>query len=302
MSIMVTPHVRIFMAVVEAGSITAAAEKLALAKSSVSQSLKDLENTLGTRLLNRNTRQQSLTRTGGKYYQACLKIMSLAREAEEEISDALNTPAGELTITAPFAAVFVAVVPTLKKIRANYPEIMPRLLIDDSRLDLISNQIDVAIRLGELPDSNYCTQTVGYFPSSLWVSWEYLDHYRFSREGRSDPAQVADYRYIAQNWQGSPIQHSYRTQHGKLANLVFDTCVYCNTAAMARTLVKDGFGMAMLPDVVMAEFAQSGEVVKALPQLVQGPTRISAIHPYGDKAPLAVRRFIDAFRTELKTD
>ncbi|OED49581.1 hypothetical protein AB838_05835 [Rhodobacteraceae bacterium (ex Bugula neritina AB1)] len=290
------------MAVVEAGSITAAAEKLALAKSSVSQSLKDLENSLGARLLNRTTRQQSLTRTGSKYYQACLKILSMAKEAEEEISNALEAPAGDLIITAPFSTVCRAVVPALKNIREHYPEVMPRLLIDDSRLDLISNKIDVAIRLGELPDSNYRTQTVGYLPTSLWVSLDYLDYYGFSRDGLGDPAQVAEYRYIAQNWQGNPIQHSYRKQDGNLASLVFDTCVYCNTAAVARSLVKDGFGMAMLPDLVMTEFVDSKEVVRALPQLEQAPVRISAIHPYGDKAPLAVRRFIEAFRSELKEE
>ncbi|MDC0659480.1 LysR family transcriptional regulator [Leisingera sp. SS27] len=302
MSITITPHVRIFVAVVESGSITAAAEKLALAKSSVSQSLKDLENSLGTRLLNRTTRQQSLTETGGMYYQACLKIMSMAREAEEEISSALDTPAGELTITAPFATVCSAVIPALKKIRADYPEVMPRLLIDDSRLDLISNKIDVAIRLGELPDSNYRTQTVGYMPASLWVSRDYLGYSGFRQDGVSDPSEVARYRYIAQNWQGNPIQHSYRTPDGKQAKLVFETCVQCNTAAVARGLVKDGFGMALLPDILMEEFVETGEVVKALPQLEQPPTRISAIHPYGDKAPLSVRRFIDTFRAELKAE
>ncbi|SKA62604.1 DNA-binding transcriptional regulator, LysR family [Enterovibrio nigricans DSM 22720] len=184
----------VFMNVVESGSITKAAEKLDVSKSVISQSLKQLENELETTLLKRTTRRQALTPSGEQFYKHCCDMHRLAEKAWEEIKTQQTVPKGKIRITAPNALMASLVVPALLDVFSEYRDVELDLVNDDHQLDLMENNIDLAIRAGQSAPSNYKQRRIGEFRDVLCCAKA------FSGDFRSTP-------YIVHQWQQRPVEH-----------------------------------------------------------------------------------------------
>ena len=151
---------QVFLAVVEARTFTAAAERLGRTKSAVSQAVSRLENDTGERLLYRSTRSLSLTEAGTQFYAHCRDI----RDTYDKALLAIKAkPSGTLSVTAPHAICKSVVDPAIAKFIELYPDIGVRLLADDSPVDLIESQVDIAIRVGDLAQKSTKVSKFGRF-------------------------------------------------------------------------------------------------------------------------------------------
>ncbi len=145
----------IFVSVVESGSFSRAAEQLGQANSAVSRAVKKLEMKLGVSLLNRTTRQLSLTEEGERYFRRVQSILQEMAAAESEIMETRNTPRGLLRIDAATPVVLHFLMPLIKPFRERYPEVTLSLVSSETIINLIERKVDVAIRAGTLTDSAY---------------------------------------------------------------------------------------------------------------------------------------------------
>jgi DNA-binding transcriptional LysR family regulator len=164
----------VFAEVVDAGSMSAAARRLGMSPSAVSQAIRALEQHGGVTLLHRSTRKLALTEAGERYYPHCQRMLEAARAAAQSLQQARDAPTGELRVSAPVGfATHVA--PALAPLLAEAPQLRLRLLVDDAMIDLIDARIDVAIRVGRLADSSWIARRLCDFDMILCASPAYLE-------------------------------------------------------------------------------------------------------------------------------
>jgi DNA-binding transcriptional LysR family regulator len=164
----------ILVSVVETGSFTAAGKRLGVPLPTVSRKLADLESHLGTRLLARSTRRLDLTEAGKDYVAACKRILEDISNAERKASGEFVTPKGELLVTAPVIFGRLHVVPIVAAFLAAYTEIDVRLVLSDRNAQLLDDHIDLAVRIGALPDSSMISVQVGSVRQVVCASPEFL--------------------------------------------------------------------------------------------------------------------------------
>ena len=160
----------VLVAVVEAGSLSAASRKLKMPLPTVSRKVSELETHVGARLLIRSTRKLTLTEAGEAYVAACRRILEDVAEAERGASGEYSAPKGELTVTAPIVFGRVHVLPVTAEFLKAYPDVDVRLVLADRLLNLQDEHLDVALRIGELPDSSLVAMRVGETPISRSVA------------------------------------------------------------------------------------------------------------------------------------
>ncbi len=146
-------ELKVFIAVVESGSFSRAADQLQMANSAVSRMVKKLENKLGVTLLTRTTRQLALTLEGEHYFHRVQKLMQEMSTAENELLERQQTPQGELRVDAATPVILNLLMPMIKPFRERYPEVRLSLISSESFINLIDRKVDVAIRAGNLTDS-----------------------------------------------------------------------------------------------------------------------------------------------------
>jgi DNA-binding transcriptional LysR family regulator len=151
----------VFVRTVDSGSLSAAARKLAMPLTTVSRKLAELEAHLGAPLLTRSTRKLALTDAGRSYLTACRQVLELVDEAESGVVQAHQLPRGSLTIAAPLVFGRIVLLPVIAAFLKDYPEIDIRLLLGDRNLDLMDEHVDLALRIGVLPDTRLRATEVG---------------------------------------------------------------------------------------------------------------------------------------------
>jgi len=173
-----------FKRVAEAKSFTQVAKELNTSQPTVSKHISFLEKRLQIKLLNRSTRQISLTEVGQQYYQHCSRLVDDLMEAEASVSQIKSTPTGNLRITATVLTGQHLVAPILWDFMKKYPEIKVDLILEDKFTDLVKDGIDVAIRAGELSDSSYVAKKLASCPQVLLASPEYLNKFGAPKKPR----------------------------------------------------------------------------------------------------------------------
>ena len=141
-------------AAADSGSFSAASRKLGIPLPTLSRKVAELEKHLNTRLFLRSTRKLALTEAGATYLRACTRILELVGDAEAEASGEFSTPRGELTIAAPIVFGRLHVVPVVSDFLAQFPEINVRMTLSDRNVNLLEDHVDMAARVGALPDSS----------------------------------------------------------------------------------------------------------------------------------------------------
>lgn len=167
----------IFVSVVESGSFSRAAEQLGQANSAVSRAVKKLEMKLGVSLLNRTTRQLSLTEEGERYFRRVQSILQEMAAAESEIMETRNTPRGLLRIDAATPVVLHFLMPLIKPFRERYPEVTLSLVSSETIINLIERKVDVAIRAGTLTDSSLRARPLFNSYRKIIASPDYISCY-----------------------------------------------------------------------------------------------------------------------------
>lgn len=282
---------RVFLEVVEARSFTAAAERLGRTKSAVSQAVTRLEDDLGTRLLYRSTRSLSLTDAGTRFLAHCRDIRNAYDTALADIKTEAD-PSGILSLTAPNALCGPVIVPLIGRFVKLYPDISVRLQADDSPMDLIESQIDLAVRVGEPDIQSARVSKLGVLHESLYASPDCIAAHGGPP---AELAGMADWDHIANEWQGVPVK--YRTADG--AAIRVTPRIRCNSLHDILRLAEMGAGIARLPDTAAAESVARGSLVRLFGV---GSAPVHSMHLFERKPPARVRIFVQMMRDSLRSD
>jgi DNA-binding transcriptional LysR family regulator len=278
-----------FIAVVEAGSFTAAAEKLGLAKAAVSHQVAQLERELGTTLLIRTTRRLRPTDSGLRFYERCVLILRDADEAVGAVSEEAEIPSGTLTLTAPLDYGMRVVVDAVAAYVARYPAMQVNLSFNDIVFDMIEKRLDIAIRAGWLVDSSERARRIGTFEQYLVASPAYA-----ARLGTVDhPQELSQASWIANGALKAPLHWTFSHVGGEQAPVVGSSVVAVDSTDAAYCCVLAGIGLAVLPDYQVRSELADGRLVRILADWTLPSGGIHVVYPPSHYRPARVRAFVD---------
>ncbi|MGO4325976.1 LysR family transcriptional regulator [Cupriavidus sp. 2TAF22] len=286
----------IFVAVVETGSMTSAAERLGLAKTVVSSHMQRLEAEIGASLLHRTTRRLSVTDSGKAFYQACRQIIATAESAIADAAGRTGPLRGALRVSAPIDYGSLVVAPALVALRAAQPALEIELACNDRYVDLIAERVDVAIRLGRLQDSNHRAVRLGSFVKWLVASPGFVKAWGQPRS----PLDLAGLPCVALSILPRPHSLTLRNGQQQQQTLRCTNLLMANTAHACRAAVLAGGGFGLLTDFSVREDVQAGRLVRLLPDWETEAAGIQAIFPPTSHPPPKVMAFIDALRGYLE--
>jgi DNA-binding transcriptional LysR family regulator len=292
-------HMVVFSHIVETGGISAAAIKLNLSKSVVSQQLKSLERELGVSLLNRSTRQQALTPAGQSFYKQCKQVNEMALQAWDSVRDTQQLALGAIRISAPNALMEPIVASAMGWLVERNQGITPTLISDDCRVDLIKDKIDLAIRVGEMPSCDYKQRKLGYFKDVLCASPGYIEKHNITSQLLSGSnAKCPEINYVSNNWQGVHIRHTLSHKITKESiKLSFTANRLCNSLPVVIAMAKAGSGLALIPDFVFNKHRQG--LMEVLPEFECEAVPIFAVYAFANNPPTLVKLSIDAIKQEI---
>jgi DNA-binding transcriptional LysR family regulator len=286
----------ILVAVVDAGSLSAAARHLGMPLATVSRKVAELESHLKTRLLHRTTRQLSLTEAGASYVAACRRILEDIGEAERTATGEYAAPKGELVVTAPVVFGRLHIVPVVAEFLAQYPEIDIRLVLTDRVVHMMDEQVDVAVRIGELPDSALMATRVGTVRRVVCASPAYLA----THGAPAKPRDLSGHNCITFEVLESKRAWVFETGKSELSVPVHSRLAV-NTAEAAIAAAILGVGLIRVLSYQVADAIREQTLRVVLDTFESAPLPISLVHTGQAPLPLKLRAFLDFVTPRLRT-
>ena len=286
----------IIVHVVEHGSFSAASRALGIPLATVSRQVTELEAHLGTRLLTRTTRKLALTDAGEAYISAARRILDEIDDAERVAAGEFHTPRGELNITAPIAFGRLLVLPVVRDFLAAYPQINIRLALSDRNLHLMEEHIDMAVRIGPLPDSAMIATRVGSVRTIVVASPALL-------AACGSPVTPGDLEHMpgvhfdilspGGRWSlvdvdGKPVDATPRAR------------LTVSTADAAVSAARDGVGVTRVLSYQCADAVRDGSLRVLLEAHEPAPLPVHLMHAGGGALPSKMRVFLDFAKTRLR--
>lgn len=284
----------VFSHVVETRSFSTAAKRLGIAKSAVSKHVSLLEENIGARLLNRTTRRLSLTDIGESYYQSCQKMLDAIEEAKHCVTALQEEPRGSLRISCPSSFGINHITPLLYEFLQLYPALNAELLLDDNITDMTTQGIDIAIRVGWLPDSSLRARKLRDAPRLLCASPAYLKR----RGVPKSPAELMQHEWIIFTLLPTPHRYTF-TRKKKTTTIQIKGRLKINNGNAVRTLLLEGAGVAALSDFLVAADIQNGKLVRLLPEYHIAEAGIYAVYHEQRLQQVKIRKFIDFLAQRL---
>lgn len=291
-----------FVDIVKQGSFAAVARERNIDPSSVSRAIAALEKELGIRLLQRTTRQLSLTEAGMTYFQRIEPLVEELQQAIAIATDLSGQPKGTLRVTASVSFGLTCIVPLLPEFRAHYPDLRVDLVLTDANLNLLTERIDLAIRLGSLADSTLIAQRL--MPTRYYVcaSPTYL-----KQQGTPHtPEAIVDHNCLLFPLAGFRSQWRFKPQgspeQNELEVWVQGDTMISNAIALRQCAIAE-MGLALLPNWLIDTHLQDGTLVDVFPDYEMTATDFSTaawlVYPSRTYVPLKVRVFIEFLKQAL---
>lgn len=284
-----------FVAVVDSGGFASAARKLNQSPPAVTRAVAELEARLGLRLLTRTTRFVRVTEAGARFAEDCRRILADIDEAETAAAGSHAAPRGTLTVTAPVLFGQLVVTPILVRYLQQYPEVEAQCLFLDRVVNVVEEDIDVAVRIGELPDSSLQAVRVGRVRRVLVAAPSYLDE-------RGTPERPDDLaRHTIVSAAGvTPVPEWRFSDAGKpqLQRLTPRLRTTTNDSAIAAAVA--GLGITRLLSYQVAALVQSGALRVLLEGFEPAPLPVHVVHHEGRRATRKVRAFVDLAVEQLR--
>lgn len=279
----------IFAHVVEAGSFSGAAAALGLSKSAVSKQVARLEDRLGVRLLNRTTRQLSLTEAGTAFYDHCRQLVADAEAAEAAVTHLAGAPRGTLRVTAPMSFGQHHVAPALPAFLDAYPELCVDLQLNDRWVDVVEEGFDLAIRIGQLPDSSLVARRLAPMRRILCAAPRYLE----TRGRPAHPRDLAGHSCLIYSYLASGRTWRFQGPDGDVRVQVAGPLEINNGDALLAA-TRGGAGIAHLPSFIASADICTGRVETVLPQWRDPEAgAVQAVFPAARNLSPKVRVFVD---------
>lgn len=278
----------IFVAVAETGSFSSASRKLDLSLATVSRKIADLEGHLKTQLLTRSTRKLAVTEAGQNFLVASRQILEQIEEAERAAAGEFSAPKGDLTITAPVCFGRLHVGPVIHDFLATFPDIDIRLILSDQNLHLIDDHVDLAIRIGALPDSAMMATRLGGVRHMVCGSPAY-----FAGRGEpKSPSDLARYACITFNALDSAKSWTFYNE-GKLMEQPVRSRLVVDGAWAAIDAAAANLGVARVLSYQADAAMQSGAVKEILADFAPDPLPVNLVYAGQGMIPFKTRCFIE---------
>jgi DNA-binding transcriptional LysR family regulator len=282
----------VFVAVVAAGSFSAASRQLRMPLPTVSRKVAEIESHLKAQLLVRSTRKLVLTEAGQAYVEDCKRILEAVTAAERGASGEYNAPQGELTVTAPIVFGRLHVVPVVTGFLRAYARVDVRLLLADRALNLVEDRLDLAVRIGPLPDSRLVASRVGQIRRVVCASPEYLKE-RGTPRTPQDLLQHDCVTFAGLADAGSWVFRDHETVrvHSRLT---------ASTAEAAIDATVASLGLTCTLSYQIADAVKAGRLAVVLRKFEPAPLPVSLIYVRESRITAKLRAFIDYAAPRLR--
>jgi DNA-binding transcriptional LysR family regulator len=279
----------VFAKVVEAASFSAAARYFGMSPAMVSKHVQALEERLGARLLNRTTRRVSVTEVGQEYYERSRHILAEMEEAESAAGDEQTAPRGRLRVTTPVSFGTHELAPAIADYLAAYPDVSVDLSLDDPYVDLVERRFDLAIRLGDLPDSSLVARKLYALTTIVCASTVYLE----KRGTPQTPADLAGHDCLIYSYAVPPNIWTFVDRGGKEERVRVSGRFQANSGDALLALALKGEGILLAPDYIVENDVKAGRLVRLLPGYATHQIPVYAVYPHGRYLSAKTRTFID---------
>jgi DNA-binding transcriptional LysR family regulator len=281
----------IFMACVEEGSFSAAGRKLGVPLPTVSRKIADLEEHLKIRLLVRSTRKLALTEAGANYVAACRRILEDIADAEAEAAGEYTVPRGDLTITAPMVFGRLHVVPIVNEFLSRFAEINVRMTLSERNVSLIEDHVDVAARIGELPDSTLIATRLGSVRRVVCGSPAYFTAHGVPKT--LDDLSRHQCVTFSEMRAGGGTSWMFRSR-GRRPKFIQPLCrLDINTAEGALDAAIAGVGITNVLSYQAAQAVNERKLAIVLQEFEPPPIPVHFVHAHQRLLPLKMRRFLE---------
>ncbi|WP_425406345.1 LysR family transcriptional regulator [Hwanghaeella sp.] len=279
----------VFARVVEEGSFTAAAERLGESKSAVSKQIGRLEDSLGTRLLNRTTRRMSLTEAGAIFYDRVRRVVEEVEEARVAVSQLQATPRGTLRVSAPVSFGISHIAPILPDFMRRYPDLQVDISLTDHQVDLVDEGIDVAVRIGALTDTSLIARRIRDYNRLIVASPDY-----WRKNGMPEhPSALSDHNCLTYAYFASGRTWRMHDPDGGEIAVRVGGSMNANNGEILLRAAEAGLGIIQSPIFLCEEAVAAGRLVPALQDFRFEPVGLHAVFPHARNLSTKVRVFVD---------
>ena len=285
----------VIVAVTETGSLSAASRRLKSPVTTVSRKVAELEARLKAQLFQRTSRRMTLTDAGRSYIDACKRIIEQVDDAEREVSGEYRLPKGEMAVTAPWGLGHTHLLPLAVEFLEAYPDISLRLVLTDRVVNTTEEDIDIAIRVGSLPDSSMVATRIGSIRIVVCASPSYLKR-------RGHPKQLGDlseHHCITIDEHAAPLAWRFvRGSRTKVAPINSRLCVNTSEAAVLAAI--QGTGLARVMSYKMDSAKRAGKLAIVLEEFEPEPLPVHIVYAPRKPVPIKQRAFLNWMTPRLK--
>lgn len=288
-------ELEVFVAVAEAGSFARAGRRLRLSPPAVTRAISALETRLGARVFNRTTRSLAITDVGQRFLESARRILADLDTAEKEAVGETATPQGHLTVTAPVTFGRSVLAPVIRDFLGQHPRVTASLVLVDRVVNLVDEGVDLAVRIGPLPDSNLIAKRVGAVRRVLVASPEYLAR-------RGTPAAPADLKlHSVIAFTGLMPGREWRFEgerghHGVALRPTFEV----NDALAAIEAAETGHGITIALSYMVHDKVRDGRLVPVLDDIAPPPSPVHLVYPQARLVAPRLRALVDFAAPRLK--
>jgi DNA-binding transcriptional LysR family regulator len=282
-------RMRAFIDVVEAEGFSAAARKIGRSKALLSKYVRELEDELGALLLNRTTRQFSLTETGHTYYKRATELVREIDTLAETVRESASDVKGRIKLTAPRTFGDAQIGHSLVDFAKEHPDITLEIHLDDRFVDLVEEGFDLAIRITRLSDSSMIARRLAPFRVRVCGSPELIARVGTPKKPQDlskMPCIIDTNGRWLSNWQ-------FQRENGEIVSVPVSGPIEANSPLTTRAAACVGLGFAILPDFIAASALESGELVAVLDEFAPQGGGIFAVYPHRRYLPAKIRVFVD---------
>jgi DNA-binding transcriptional LysR family regulator len=284
---------RIFVATVDARNFTAAAKRLALSKQFVSRRVMALEEALGVQLLIRNTRKLAVTELGLEFYERAKRILGEVEDAEQAMSLRRAGPRGLLRVSAPMSFGMAHLSPLVANFLREHGDVRFDMELSDRTVDVVGEGFDMAIRIGTLPDSTLIAQKLVDIRMVACCSPGYVRR----RGAPAHPAELARHSCLLYG-HGGVVSWDFMVD-GVVKGFEVQGPLRANNGELIRDAAVAGLGIVRLPDFIVADALQGGQLVSVLDEFLPSAATVYAVYPQHRQSSVTIRAFVEFLREEL---
>ncbi|RKT26357.1 LysR family transcriptional regulator [Paraburkholderia sp. RAU2J] len=280
----------IFTRVVEANSFTKVSESLDLPRAKVSRTIQALEEHVGVRLLNRSTRQVSVTEDGASFYERCVQILAEVADAESSLSNKRENPAGTIRVDTSGTLARALLLPALDDFYRQYPEIDVRLGLADRNIDLIQDAVDCVIRMGTPEESSLVAKRIGEARIVTCASPAYLEKYGTP----TTLEELAEHRAV--NYVSARTGRTFPFEFqvdGEIAKVTMKSVLAVNDGSVYIGAGALGHGIIQPSRFMVAELIEQGALKEILTNYTSPGTPLSVLYAHRRNLSSRLRAFID---------